>query len=29
MRGVLNLINTKSAEDIRGQIEFLSKWIPA
>lgn len=27
MRGVLRLINTKSAEQMQGQIEFLSNWI--
>lgn len=28
MRAVLKLINTKSAADMQGQIEFLSDWIP-
>ncbi len=27
MRGVLKLIHTKSAEEIQGQIEFLSNWV--
>ncbi|MEY3400458.1 MAG: hypothetical protein RLZZ86_55 [Cyanobacteriota bacterium] len=27
MRGVLRLINTKSAEDMQGQVEFLSNWV--
>jgi hypothetical protein len=27
MRGVLKLINTKSLEEMQGQIEFLSDWI--
>ena len=27
MRGVLRLINTKSTEAMRGQVEFLSNWI--
>ncbi len=28
MRGVLNLINTKSAEEMVSQLEFLSDWVP-
>jgi hypothetical protein len=27
MRGVLKLINTKSSEEMQGQLEFLSNWI--
>jgi hypothetical protein len=27
MRGVLKLINTKSSEEMQGQIAFLSNWI--
>lgn len=27
MRGVLRLINTKSREEMQGQIEFLSNWV--
>jgi predicted nuclease of predicted toxin-antitoxin system len=27
MRGVLRLINSVSAEKMRGQVEFLSNWI--
>lgn len=27
MRGVLKLINTKSSEEMQGQLEFLSDWI--
>jgi len=27
MRGVLKLINTKSPEEMQGQLEFLSHWI--
>jgi len=27
MRGVLKLINTKSLEEMQGQLEFLSDWI--
>lgn len=27
MRGVLRLINTKSSEEMQGQLEFLSHWI--
>jgi hypothetical protein len=27
MRGVLRLINTKSSEEMQGQLEFLSNWI--
>jgi hypothetical protein len=27
MRGVLKLINTKSPEEMQGQIEFLSNWL--
>ena len=27
MRGVLKLINTKSPEEMQGQLEFLSNWI--
>ncbi|BAZ80262.1 DUF5615 family PIN-like protein [Sphaerospermopsis kisseleviana CS-549] len=27
MRGVLRLINTKSAKDMQGQVEFLSNWV--
>lgn len=27
MRGVLRLINTKSPEEMQGQLEFLSDWI--
>jgi len=26
MRGVLKLINTKSSEEMQGQLEFLSDW---
>lgn len=28
LRGVLHLINTRSAEAMVGQLEFLSDWIP-
>jgi hypothetical protein len=28
MSGVLHLINTKSAEAMQSQVEFLSNWIP-
>jgi hypothetical protein len=28
MRGVLKLINSKSAEEMQGQVEFISNWIP-
>jgi hypothetical protein len=28
LRGVLHLINTYSAEEMIGKIEFLSRWIP-
>ncbi len=28
LRGVLRLINTKSAEQMVGQVEFLSDWVP-
>jgi Domain of unknown function (DUF5615) len=28
MRGVLRLINSTSAEEMQGQVEFLSDWIP-
>ncbi|MEM9948206.1 MAG: DUF5615 family PIN-like protein [Cyanobacteria bacterium P01_D01_bin.36] len=27
MRGVLKLINTRSAEEMNDQIEFLSSWV--
>jgi tRNA/tmRNA/rRNA uracil-C5-methylase (TrmA/RlmC/RlmD family) len=27
MRGVLRLVHTKSAEEMQGQVEFLSNWI--
>ena len=27
MRGVLKLINTKSSEEMQGQVEFISNWI--
>lgn len=27
MRGVLQLINTKSAEEMYGQVKFLSNWV--
>lgn len=27
MRGVLKLIHNKSAEEMQGQIEFLSNWV--
>jgi Domain of unknown function (DUF5615) len=27
MRGVLHLINTKSAEEMHGQLEFISDWM--
>ena len=27
MRGVLRLINTKSSEQMQGELEFLSNWI--
>lgn len=27
MRGVLKLINTKSSEEMQGQLEFISNWI--
>ena len=27
MRGVLKVINTKSSEEMEGQLEFLSDWI--
>jgi predicted nuclease of predicted toxin-antitoxin system len=27
MRGVLQLINSMSAEEMKGQVEFLSNWI--
>lgn len=27
MRGVLRLINTRSAEEMQGQVEFLSNWV--
>ncbi len=27
IRGVLRLINTKLAEEMQGQVEFLSNWI--
>jgi uncharacterized protein YwbE len=27
MRGVLKLINTKSSEEMQGQLAFLSNWI--
>ncbi len=27
MRGVLRLINSMSAEEMQGQVEFLSDWI--
>jgi Domain of unknown function (DUF5615) len=29
MRGVLQLINTRSAEEMIGKVEFLSSWISA
>ncbi|MEO0888004.1 MAG: hypothetical protein AAFY54_19045, partial [Cyanobacteria bacterium J06648_10] len=28
MRGVLKLINTRSAEEMKDRVEFLSSWIP-
>ncbi len=27
MRGVLNLVNTKSSAQMQGQLEFISDWI--
>ena len=27
MRGVLKLINTKSSEEMQGQLEFLNNWL--
>jgi Domain of unknown function (DUF5615) len=27
MRGVLRLINTQSAEEMQGQLEFLGDWV--
>lgn len=29
LRGMLQLINTRSAKEMVGQLEFLSNWIPS
>jgi len=29
LRGVLHLVNTRSAEDLVGKLEFLSDWVPS